>query len=291
MIQRAAAEVASGEGRGRSEFTIHQLHRVLGGEAVFLAEDGDGAVLDELVGPADADDGGRDAGGGEEFHHATAEAVHEDVVFEGADDLHFLRDLGDHGSIERLDPAGVDEGDGLAFGFELLLRGLGSFDDVADGDECDVGALGEDFGLADLEQLRLVFGAHAGAGAARVADGDGALLVVRHGPEHIDELVFILRLHVDEAGDAAQVGDVEQAVVRGAVVAAEAATVHAQAHGQVLDRHVVNDHVDRALHEGRVDREERLQPLHSEAAGEQGGVLLGDADIVVALREFLFEDA
>jgi len=34
------------------------VHSVLGGEAVFLAQDRDGAVLDELVWPADAYDGG-----------------------------------------------------------------------------------------------------------------------------------------------------------------------------------------------------------------------------------------
>ena len=32
------------------------------GDAVFFAEDFDGAVFDEFVGPADADDGGLDAG-------------------------------------------------------------------------------------------------------------------------------------------------------------------------------------------------------------------------------------
>jgi hypothetical protein len=79
--------------------------------------------------------------------------------------------------------------------------------------------------------------------------------------------------------------------MRRAVVTAEAATVHAEAHGQVLDRHVMHDHVERTLHEGGVDRQEGLQPLRGHAAGERGRVLLGDADIEVALGDFLLENA
>ena len=258
---------------------------------MLLAEDGGGAVLHELVGPADAGDRGGNAGGGEVFHHGAAEAVHEDVVFERADDLDLRGEGLDAGGVERLDPAGIDESDAEALGFQLLLGDFGDFHHRTEGDEGDIGAVGEDLGLADLHEHGLVLGLHAGAAAARVADGDGALVVVHHGPEHVDELVFVLGLHVDDAGDAAQVGDVEQTVVRGAVVAAEAAAVHAQAHGQVLDRHVMDDHVDRPLHEGRIDGEEGAQALGGHAAGEQGGVLFGDADIVVALRQLLLEDA
>ena len=108
-------------------------------------------------------------------------------------------------------------------------------------------------------------------------------------PEHVDELVLVLGLHVDEVRDVAEVADVEEAVVGGAVVAAEAAAVHAEADREVLQRDVMNDHVVGALHEGGVDREERLQPLGGEAAGEERGVFLGDADVEVAVRHLLLE--
>ena len=62
----------------------------------------------------------------------------------------------------------------------------------------------------------------------------------------------------------AQIADVEEAMVRRAVVAAEAGAVHAQPDVEVLQRHVVDDHVVGALHEGRIDRQERLHPLHSQ---------------------------
>ena len=148
-----------------------------------------------------------------------------------------------------------------------------------------------DFGFADLEQFRRRLRLRAGAGAARVADGDRTRVVVRHRPEHVDEFVFILRLHVDDVGDVAQVADVEEAVVRRAVVAAQAGAIHAERDVQILQRNVVNDHVVGALHEGRVNREKRLQPLRRETAGEERGVFLGDADVEVAVGMLRLEKA
>ena len=65
--------------------------------------------------------------------------------------------------------------------------------------------------------------------------------------------------------------------------------VDREAHRQFLDRDVVHDLVIGALQEGRVDRRERLHALGGEAGGEGHRVLLGDADIEAALREFLAE--
>jgi hypothetical protein len=87
-----------------------------------------------------------------------------------------------------------------------------------------------------------------------------------------------------------QIADVEQAVVRRAVVTAESRAIHAKRDGQILQRHVMNDHVVGALHERRVDRQERLQPLRRETAGEERRVFLRNADIVVALRMLLLEE-
>ena len=106
--------------------------------------------------------------------------------------------------------------------------------------------------------------------------------MVGHGPEHVDELVLVLRLHEDPVGDVAEVADVEEPVVSGPVVAREPATVHAEPHRQFLQGHVVNDHVVGPLHEGRVDGQEGLESLRGETAGKQGGVFLGDPDVVVA---------
>ena len=107
--------------------------------------------------------------------------------------------------------------------------------------------------------------------------------VVQHGRvHHVLQLVLVLGVHVHEVGDAAQIADVEEAVVGGAVVAAQAAAIHAEDDGQVLERDVVHDGIERSLQEGRVDRAEGLVSLGGEAGGEEHRVLLGDADVEVA---------
>ena len=141
--------------------------------------------------------------------------------------------------------------------------------------------MAEDLGFSDFKELRLLRRDGARACAAWVADGTWAI-VVDHGPKHVGEFGLVLWLHVKDAGDRSQVGDVEEAVVRGAVIPREAGAVHAEGDIQVLQGDVVNDHVIRALHEGAVDGDERFQTPCGHAAGEEGCVLLGDADIVAA---------
>ena len=87
---------------------------------------------------------------------------------------------------------------------------------------------------------------------------------------------------MNDSRNRSQVGDVEEAVVRGAVIPRETGAVHAEGDIQVLQGDVVNDHVIRALHEGAVDGYEGFQSPGGHAAGEEGCVLLGDADIVAA---------
>ena len=82
-------------------------------------------------------------------------------------------------------------------------------------------------------------------------------------------------------GQRAEVGDVEDAVVGRAVVADEPGAVHREDDVQLLQADVVDDLVEGALQEGRVDRADRLGALEREAGGEQDRVLLGDADVVV----------
>ena len=73
-----------------------------------------------------------------------------------------------------------------------------------------------------------------------------------------DELGLVGGGHDDEAGQAAEIGDVERAGVGRAVGADEAGAVDGEAHRQLLDGDVVDDLVVGALQEGRVDRGERL---------------------------------
>lgn len=263
--------------------------RIFGGEAVLFAEDVGFAVFDKFIGPADSLDGGVDGGVVEGLDDGESEAVEEDVILEGADDFSVLAVLVDGAGIEGLDPAWVDEGDGVAF---FLKGGFGLEGELhhgAERDEADVGSGLEDFCLADGEESGLVLDLRAGTIPARVANGNGAVFVVGHGPEHVDEFVFIFWLHVDEAGDVAEVSDIEEAVVSRAVIAGESSTVHAKADGKVLEGHVMNDHVIGALHEGGVDGEEGAQAFGGVTTGEKGGVFLGDADVEIAFGDLVFK--
>ena len=88
---------------------------------------------------------------------------------------------------------------------------------------------------------------------------------------------------------AAQVGDVEQAVVRRAVLRRKPGAVHAEDHRQILQADVVNDAVVGALEEGGIDRAHRVEAHRRHAGGEQDGVFLGDADVVVAVGHRLLQ--
>ncbi len=125
---------------------------------------------------------------------------------------------------------------------------------------------------------------HAGAGAAREAEGAGAG-VAQRGVEHVPQLGLVGGGHHHQVGDAAQVGEVERALVRLAVGAHQPAAVEREGDRQLLQRHVVDDLVVGPLQEGRVDGHHRPHPLAGQAGREGHGVLLGDADVVGPVRE------
>src|SRR3712207_1208411 len=74
---------------------------------VLFAQDRNGAVLDELVGPTDADDGRVDHLRVQVLDHSGAETVVQDVVLERAQHLRAAREELERAGVERLDPAGV----------------------------------------------------------------------------------------------------------------------------------------------------------------------------------------
>ncbi len=85
-------------------------------------------------------------------------------------------------------------------------------------------------------------------------------------------------------GNRAQVAQVEHAVVRRTVLADESGTVEAEDHVQVLQRDVHDHLVVGTLHERRVDRDDRQKTADRQAGRHADGVLLGDTDVVEAVR-------
>ena len=77
-----------------------------------------------------------------------------------------------------------------------------------------------DFSRSDFEKLGFRFDFHPRARTAGVTHGDGAGIVMRHCPEHVHEFIFIFRLHVHPIGDVPEITDIEQTMVRWAIVAA-----------------------------------------------------------------------
>mmetsp|Transcript_12641 Transcript_12641/g.32016 ORF Transcript_12641/g.32016 Transcript_12641/m.32016 type:complete len:472 (-) Transcript_12641:935-2350(-) len=125
----------------------------------------------------------------------------------------------------------------------------------------------------------------ADAVTAREAHGARHGVELVGGGHHVQQLELVGRRHDHQAGQTAQVSQVERAVVRGAVVADQARAVKDEAHGQLLRHHVVHHLVVATLEEGAVDRHEGLEALHRQPGGEGDGVLLGDAHVKGALGE------
>ena len=104
------------------------LETGLDGDAVFGAENFRSAVLDKLIGPSDAGHRGVDAGIVQIFDHRRAESVVEHVILQGAEDGAFPGIFFETGAVEGLDPAGIDEGDGITEGFEAVPGLFGDFE-------------------------------------------------------------------------------------------------------------------------------------------------------------------
>ena len=73
--------------------------------------------------------------------------------------------------------------------------------------------------------------------------------MVDHRKHHVAHLAFVPRRHEDDIRNGPQVGDVEQAVMRGPIAACDAATVEAKLDVQVLNADVVNELIKSALQE------------------------------------------
>ena len=97
-------------------------------------------------------------------------------------------------------------------------------------------------------------------GAARDADGEGAIVLIGRVDEVL-QLVFVHGGRNDGVGETPQVGDVEGAVVRLAVLSDDARAIGDEFHRKVLQTDIVNDLVERALEEGRVDGDEGVESV------------------------------
>ena len=73
------------------------------------------------------------------------------------------------------------------------------------------------------------------------------------------------------------------------VRADDARAIDGKQNGQVLQGDVVHQLVVAALEEGGINGDDGFHAFASQAAGKGHGVLLGDADVEIAVGELLFE--
>ena len=205
------------------------------------------------------------------------------MVFHRADDIASAGKKFERGCVEWFDPTGIDHGCRDALLFEFFRCGQGEFAHVAEGENGGLRAMAEDFGFSDFKESRFLVGACTRTRSTRIPDGGGAFMVGNR-PEHVDEFRLVLRLHLDQARHGPQVGDIEEAMVGRAVVARETGAIHAKRDIQILQSDVMDNHVVGPLHECAVNREKRLHSLRSHSRCKDGGMFLGDADIVKAFR-------
>ena len=123
---------------------------------MLLPQGRDVAVFDEFIRPADALDGGVDAGVVEVLDDRRAEAVEQDVVLEGAERPCTLRAYFSMTAVSSgLMKRGLMRATERPLASSCVFVALGHFEHGAEADERDVGAVGDDFGLADFEERGL----------------------------------------------------------------------------------------------------------------------------------------
>ena len=172
---------------------------------------------------------------------------------------------------------------------ELVGRFEAFLQPRAEAQKRDRAALAQHPAAADLEHFAALRQSEAGALAARIAYCRRPVVDRRRRRHHVHQLDLVGRRHQHEAGQAAEIGQIERAGMGRAVGAHEAGAVEDEAYGQALDSHVMHDLVIGPLQEGRIDRRKRLEALRRQTRREGHPMLLGDADIEAALREALGE--
>ena len=126
---------------------------------------------------------------------------------------------------------------------------------------------------------------HLGGGLG-IADGRRAVVLDRP-VDHPHQVLPIARGHDDQVGQRPQVGEVEGAMMGGAVGADQSGAVQQQRDRQVLQGDFLEDLVVGPLHEGAVDIDQGPHPGLGQPGGEGHGVRLADAHVEEAVGKLV----
>ena len=247
-------------------------------------------MVDEHIGDAQANDPNPHAFLGQQFEHARAESAPQHIVLNRDHQWALARGLQQQLAVQRLHETRVDDSrmDPL-FGqqvprFERMPRHR------PDAHQRDIRTLAQPAPLADFKPPGGL--GHVGRRLrvpAREPQRDRTAFMQRGGVRHVAQLFAVHGRHHYHPRNHAQVTQVERAVVRRPVGANQPAAIEREKHRQLLNRHVVNDLIDRPLQERRVDADDRPQPVAGHPRGRSHRVLLGDAHIVGAIGKLFLE--
>ena len=246
-------------------------------------------VVHQHIGDADAQHGHEHVEVVEGLHHGGTEAPRQGPLLHGHDPADAAGHRRNQGLVEGTQEAGIDHGGPHAALLQQPGGGHGGSHHRAIGHDQQVVAIAEHLTAADFQLFPALFGqGHAFAFTPGNPQGTGAV-VVDGGDEHALQLGLILGCHHGEVGHGAQVTDVVLALVGGAIGTHNSGPIEHEGDGQLLDAHVVDQLVVGALQEGAVDRHHGAQALTGHARRHGHGVLFGDTDIEILLRQGLLE--
>ena len=192
---------------------------------------------------------------------------------------------GDHRRVDRLDPARVDHGHADA----VVVQPPGDVD-AGDGHRArpqqqHVAAVLGGRGRQHVHPAELADRLDLGPDAALgPADHGGPVADLDRLVEQLGDPAAVARRGQPQPGHDLQDRAVPHAVVAGAVGAGDAGPVERHRDRQLVQRHVHQQLVERPVQERRVDRDHRVQARHRQPGRHRHRVLLGDADVVDAVR-------
>ena len=189
--------------------------------------------------------------------------------------------------VHRFDPPGVDHGARDPLQLQALGGLDGHLDHAPDREDHRVVALAKLFPAPDRKGFDRQVG-RRGNRPLRVADRDRPVGGQR-GLEQRAQLGGVLGRDDLQVGDEAEVGQVEDAVMRGAIRTGDAGAVDHEHDGQLVERHVHDGLVEGAGQERRIDADDRMHAREREAGRERDRVLLADAHVEEAVGKLLGE--
>jgi hypothetical protein len=77
--------------------------------------------------------------------------------------------------------------------------------------------------------------------ASGIANGNRAVDFPQGGRQHVAELVFVFRRHHGHVGETAEIGQVEDPMMRAAVISGKTGAVDGERHRQPLQANIMDD--------------------------------------------------